>query len=133
MRNCLKATTPKSHCSPFDSRILNEPMAAALSEFGPSCYNIWMLTPTQKIWHNGRFIPWDEAKIHVLSHVVSYGSSVFEGLRCYATSNGPAIFRLHEHVRRMVDSAHIYRMDLPFNREQIAEAILELVRVNGLP
>jgi branched-chain amino acid aminotransferase len=92
-----------------------------------------MLTPTKKIWHNGRFIPWDDAKIHVLSHVVSYGSSVFEGIRCYASSNGPAIFRLHEHVRRMADSAHIYRMDLPYNREQIAEAILELVRVNGLP
>jgi branched-chain amino acid aminotransferase len=92
-----------------------------------------MLTPTKKIWHNGRFIRWDEAQIHVLSHVVSYGSSVFEGIRCYATSNGPAVFRLHEHVRRMADSAKIYRMDLPFSQEQLAEAMLELVRVNELP
>ena len=91
-----------------------------------------MLTPTEKIWHNGRFIAWDDAKIHVLSHVVSYGSSVFEGIRCYATSNGPAVFRLHEHVRRMVDSAKIYRMDLPYSREVLAEAMLELVRVNDL-
>ena len=92
-----------------------------------------MLTPTEKIWHNGRFIAWQDAKIHVLSHVVSYGSSVFEGIRCYATEGGPAVFRLHEHVRRMADSAKIYRMDLPYSREELAEAMLELVRVNGLP
>jgi branched-chain amino acid aminotransferase len=92
-----------------------------------------MLTPTEKIWHNGRFIKWDDAKIHVLSHVVSYGSSIFEGIRCYATPEGPAVFRLHEHVRRMADSAKIYRMDLPYSREQVAGAILELVRVNALP
>ncbi|MGH9720531.1 MAG: branched-chain amino acid transaminase [Bryobacteraceae bacterium] len=91
-----------------------------------------MLTPTEKIWHNGRFIPWDDAKIHVLSHVVSYGSSVFEGIRCYATSSGPAVFRLHEHVRRMADSAKIYRMELGYTREQLAEAMLELVRVNRM-
>ena len=58
------------------------------------------MTPTEKIWHNGQFINWDDAKIHVLSHVVSYGSSVFEGIRCYETASGPAVFRLHEHVRR---------------------------------
>ena len=91
-----------------------------------------MLTPTDKIWHNGRFINWDDAKIHVLSHVVSYGSSVFEGVRCYETKFGPAVFRLHEHVRRMADSAKIYRMDLPYTREQIADAMLELVRVNRM-
>jgi branched-chain amino acid aminotransferase len=92
-----------------------------------------MLTPTEKIWHNGRFIRWDEATIHVLSHVVSYGSSVFEGIRCYATPAGPAIFRLREHVRRMVDSAKIYRMDnLGYSAGQLAEAMLELVRVNGM-
>ena len=92
-----------------------------------------MLTPTEKIWHNGRFIKWDDAKIHVLSHVVSYGSSIFEGIRCYATPEGPAVFRLHEHVRRMADSCKIYRMDLPYSREQLAAAMLELVRVNALP
>jgi branched-chain amino acid aminotransferase len=92
------------------------------------------MKPTEKIWHNGKFIPWDDAKIHVLSHVVSYGSCVFEGIRCYATKSGPAVFRLHEHVRRMADSAKIYRMEnFGFSRQQLAEAMLELVRVNDLP
>ncbi len=92
-----------------------------------------MLTPTEKIWHNGRFIPWADATIHVLSHVVSYGSSVFEGIRCYSTPAGPAVFRLREHIRRMVDSAKIYRMEhLGYSAEQLADAMLELVRVNRM-
>jgi branched-chain amino acid aminotransferase len=91
-----------------------------------------MLVPTEKIWHNGQFIPWNEARIHVLSHVVSYGSSVFEGIRCYDAKSGPAIFRLNEHVRRLIDSAKIYRMELPFTAGQLSEALLELVRVNKL-
>jgi branched-chain amino acid aminotransferase len=92
-----------------------------------------MLTPTEKIWHNGRFIKWEEATIHVLSHVVSYGSSVFEGIRCYATPSGPAVFRLREHVRRLMDSAKIYRMDnVGYSADQLAEAMLELVRVNRM-
>ncbi|HUQ95920.1 MAG TPA: branched-chain amino acid transaminase [Bryobacteraceae bacterium] len=91
-----------------------------------------MLKPTEKIWHNGTFIPWDDAKIHVLSHVVSYASSVFEGIRCYNTPSGPALFRLRDHVRRLADSAKIYRMDLPFSIEAMQEATAELVRVNKL-
>jgi len=92
-----------------------------------------MLKPTEKIWHNGRFIAWDEARIHVLSHVVSYGSSVFEGIRCYSTPTGPAVFRLSEHVRRMFDSAKIYRMDnLGYTPTELAEAMKELVRINKL-
>jgi branched-chain amino acid aminotransferase len=92
-----------------------------------------MLTPTEKIWHNGRLIGWQDATIHVLSHVVSYGSSVFEGIRCYSTPSGPAVFRLKEHVRRMLDSAKIYRMDnIGFTAEQLAEAMLEVVRVNKM-
>ncbi len=92
-----------------------------------------MLKPTEKIWHNGRFIRWEEATIHVLSHVVSYGSSVFEGIRCYSTPAGPAIFRLREHVRRMVDSARIYRMEnLGFSAAELADAMLEVVRVNHM-
>jgi branched-chain amino acid aminotransferase len=88
---------------------------------------------TEKIWRNGEFIAWDDAKIHVLSHVVSYGSSVFEGIRCYETASGPAVFRLREHVRRMVDSAKIYRMDnFQFTREQLENAILDLVAINQL-
>jgi branched-chain amino acid aminotransferase len=92
-----------------------------------------MLTPTEKIWHNGRMIPWNDAKIHVLSHVVSYGTSIFEGIRCYSTPSGPAVFRLAEHVRRMVDSAKIYRMEnIGYTRDQLAEAMLEVARVNRM-
>jgi len=92
-----------------------------------------MLTPTEKIWHNGRFIRWEDATIHVLSHVVSYGTSVFEGIRCYSTPSGPAVFRLREHIRRMLDSAKIYRMEnLGYTADQLAEAMLELVRVNKM-
>src|SRR4051794_34103333 len=92
-----------------------------------------MLTPTEKIWYNGRFIDWKDATIHVLSHVVSYGSSVFEGIRCYSTPNGPAAFRVREHVRRLIDSAKIYRIeDIGFTSDQLCEAMLELARVNKM-
>jgi branched-chain amino acid aminotransferase len=92
-----------------------------------------MLTPTDKIWHNGRFIAWDEAKIHVLAHVVNYGTAVFEGIRCYVTPSGPAVFRLREHLRRMLDSAKIYRFgEIGFSIEELSEAVLELVRVNHI-
>ncbi|MBI4530017.1 MAG: branched-chain amino acid transaminase [Candidatus Latescibacteria bacterium] len=89
-------------------------------------------TKSEQIWFNGTFVNWDDAKIHVLSHVVHYGSSVFEGMRCYATRHGPACFRLKDHVGRMFDSAKIYRMPLPYTREQISEAILQTIRVNTL-
>jgi branched-chain amino acid aminotransferase len=91
-----------------------------------------MIKPTEKIWHNGKLIDWQDAKIHVLSHVTSYGSSVFEGIRCYATEHGPAIFRAREHVRRLLDSAKIYRIDFPYTIEQITAAMLDLIRVNKL-
>jgi branched-chain amino acid aminotransferase len=92
-----------------------------------------MLTPTEKIWHNGRFIDWKDATIHVLSHVVSYGSSVFEGIRCYSTPSGPAIFRMREHYRRLVDSAKIYRIeDIGFSIDQLCDASFELVRLNRM-
>ena len=90
------------------------------------------MTPTESIWHNGRLIAWSDAKIHVLSHVVSYGSSVFEGIRCYETENGPAIFRLREHMRRMVDSAKIYRMAIPYTLDELCSAVLETVQASGL-
>lgn len=91
------------------------------------------MKPTEKIWHNGRFIDWNDARIHVLSHVVSYGSSVFEGVRCYETPAGPAIFRLREHTRRLIDSAKIYRIEnLGYSLEELCEAQIELVRINGL-
>src|SRR2546427_469870 len=73
---------------------------------------------TEKIWHNGKLIPWDDAHIHVMSHVVNYGSSVFEGIRCYALPSGPAIFRANEHMQRLVDSAKIYRIDLDYTPKE---------------
>lgn len=91
-----------------------------------------MLKPTTKIWHNGRFINWDDAKVHVLSHVINYGSSVFEGIRCYVTPSGPAIFRLREHTRRLLDSAKIYRMEVPYGIDELSEAMRELVVENKL-
>ena len=85
------------------------------------------------IWFNGRLIPWDEARIHVLSHVVSYGSSVFEGIRAYATPRGAAVFRLEAHVRRLFDSAQVYSMPIPYSPGEISRAICETVRANRLP
>src|SRR6202451_3816073 len=91
-----------------------------------------MLKPTEKIWHNGRLIDWNDAKIHVLAHVTSYGSSVFEGIRCYATPSGPAIFRVREHIRRLLDSAKIYRIEVNHTIDELADAMSELVRVNKM-
>ncbi len=82
------------------------------------------------IWHNGNVVPWEEANIHVMSHVVNYGSSVFEGIRCYDTKRGSAIFRLPEHIDRLVNSAHIYRMKLPHTRDEIMAACHQMVLAN---
>ena len=87
---------------------------------------------TDKIWHNGKWILWDDAKLHVLAHVVGYGSAVFEGIRCYETPNGPAIFRLQDHMRRLLNSGKIYRMDLPYSAEEFCNVACELVRVNKM-
>jgi len=90
------------------------------------------LKPTAKIWHNGEFIPWDEATIHVCSHVVHYASAVFEGIRCYATEQGPAVFRLNEHMKRLHDSARIYRMPIEYSAEELSEAACETIRANEM-
>jgi branched-chain amino acid aminotransferase len=87
---------------------------------------------TEKIWHNGKLIPWDEAQIHVMSHVVNYGSSVFEGIRCYALPNGPAIFRAQEHMQRLLDSAKIYRIDVDYTREELVGGMVDVVKHNGV-
>lgn len=89
-------------------------------------------TKGEAIWMNGRLVPWDEAKIHVLSHALHYGSCIFEGMRCYKTQRGPAIFRLRDHADRLFDGCRIYRMDVPYGRGQIESAILETVRANRL-
>jgi branched-chain amino acid aminotransferase len=92
-----------------------------------------MIQATEKIWHNGELINWEDAKVHVLTHALHYGSSVFEGIRCYSTPAGPAIFRPKEHIRRLFDSSKIYRMDkLGFTQPELVDALVELVRVNKL-
>ena len=87
---------------------------------------------TEKIWHNGKFINWDDATLHVMAHVVNYGSSVFEGVRCYSQPKGPAIFRAQEHMQRLINSAKIYRMEVEYSRDELVAAMVELVRVNGV-
>ena len=87
---------------------------------------------TENIWHNGKFIAWEDATIHVMSHVVHYGSSLFEGIRCYAPPAGPTIFRAHEHMQRLIDSARIYRTEIPYTRDELVAAMAELVNRNGV-
>lgn len=84
------------------------------------------------IWKNGELVPWDEAKVHVLTHALHYGTGVFEGVRCYDTEIGPAIFRHPEHVDRLYKSAELFYMPIPFTPEQIRQATLETVAANGL-
>jgi len=86
---------------------------------------------TEKIWHNGKLIRWEDATIHVMSHVVHYGSSVFEGVRCYQLPTGPAIFRAQEHMQRLLDSAKIYRIDVDYSRDELVAAMIEVVKNNG--
>lgn len=85
----------------------------------------------QKIWHNGKFINWNDANVHVMSHVIHYASSVFEGIRCYSTPNGPAVFRLREHIERLRNSAYVFRMELDYSVDDLVNACIETVRVNG--
>jgi branched-chain amino acid aminotransferase len=84
------------------------------------------------IWMNGDFVPWDEANVHVLSHGLHYGSGVFEGIRCYETERGPAVFRHREHLERLQKSAELLHMTLPHDADEIREATHELIRRNGL-
>jgi branched-chain amino acid aminotransferase len=84
------------------------------------------------IWMNGEFVPWKEAKVHVLTHALHYSSCVFEGIRCYKTKKGPAVFRLREHIKRLFDSAKIYRMELPFSFDEIVKACVETIKKNEL-
>ena len=102
----------------------NAPIETA--DYDGSIQHLWlhklqlnMITATEKIWKNGKLINWNDAQIHVLAHVTSYGSSVFEGVRCYATPAGPMVFRINEHARRLRDSAKIYRMEIPFSTAEL--------------
>jgi branched-chain amino acid aminotransferase len=84
------------------------------------------------IWFNGKLVPWDQAQVHVLSHALHYGSSVFEGIRVYKTRDGVKVFRLTDHMQRLYDSAKIYRMPIPFDRDTLIEACKEIIRANDL-
>jgi branched-chain amino acid aminotransferase len=90
------------------------------------------INPTKYIWFNGELVPWENATVHVMTHALHYGSSVFEGVRCYNTPKGPAVFRLTPHTRRLFDSAKIYRMELPYSQAQISDACKAVVRENEL-
>ena len=109
----------------FDSRAHNS------AKIAPRRHSM-SFPKTGQIWHNGKMIEWDDAKVHVLSHVITYGSTVFEGIRCYNTQQGPAIFRLREHTQRLLNSARIYRMDIPFTADELAQADLDVVRANKM-
>lgn len=91
-----------------------------------------MIKKSDKIWMDGKFVSWDDANVHILTHTLHYGLGVFEGIRCYKTGTGSAIFRLDEHVERLFDSAHIFMMKVPFSKEQIRDAIIETVKVNKM-
>lgn len=90
------------------------------------------VTPTKFIWMDGQLVPWDKAQVHVLTHSLHYGSGVFEGIRAYETKNGPAVFRLTDHIERLQDSAKIYMIDMPFGVQQLIEATKETLRANEL-
>jgi len=91
------------------------------------------ITPTEKIWMNGELVDWDDARIHVLTHTLHYGMGVFEGIRAYETPDGPAVFRLTEHMARLHNSAKIMGMDMPYSVEELVEATKAVVRASGLP
>ena len=91
-----------------------------------------MIDKTNFIWMDGSFVPWDDAKVHVLTHTLHYGLGVFEGIRCYRTADGSAVFRLDDHVDRFFDSAHILMMKIPYSRAQIRDAIIKTIKINKL-
>jgi branched-chain amino acid aminotransferase len=91
-----------------------------------------MIPKTEKIWMDGKFVDWDKATIHVLTHTLHYGLGVFEGIRCYETRSGPAIFRLDEHIDRLFSSAHIFLLDMPYTKKEIRDAIIGTVKVNKI-
>jgi branched-chain amino acid aminotransferase len=90
------------------------------------------IQPVDKVWMNGELVDWDKATVHVLTHALHYGTGVFEGIRCYETTRGPAVFRLGDHLRRMERSAKVFLMDLPYSVDELYEATFDLIRANGL-
>ena len=91
------------------------------------------LIPTPKIWMNGELVDWDKAQVHVLTHTLHYGTGVFEGIRAYETADGPAVFRLTDHIKRMFNSAHILGMTIPYSVDELVQAVKDTVKSTGLP
>jgi branched-chain amino acid aminotransferase len=91
------------------------------------------ITPTEKIWMNGELVPWEDARIHILTHTLHYGTGVFEGIRAYETADGPGIFRLTDHIERLFRSAQIMGMDMPYSVDQLVQATKDTVAATGLP
>lgn len=91
-----------------------------------------MILKTKKIWMNGKFVDWDKATVHILTHTLHYGLGVFEGIRCYETKEGPAIFRLDEHIERLFNSAHIFLIKIPYSKEEIRDTIIKTVKINKI-
>jgi branched-chain amino acid aminotransferase len=91
-----------------------------------------MIAKTKKIWMDGKFVDWDKASVHILTHTLHYGLGVFEGIRCYETETGPALFRLNEHIERLFNSARIFLMDIPYAKKDIKKAVVETVRINKI-
>ncbi len=91
------------------------------------------ITATPKIWMNGSLVNWDDAKVHVLTHTLHYGTGVFEGIRAYETANGPAVFRLTDHIKRLHNSAKIMDMEMPYSVEELVDATKQTVKSTGLP
>jgi branched-chain amino acid aminotransferase len=91
-----------------------------------------MIPKTDKIWMDGKLVDWDNANVHVMTHTLHYGLGVFEGIRCYETPKGPAVFRLDEHVDRLFASAHIFLIEIPYSKDEIKEAILKTIKVNRM-
>jgi len=90
------------------------------------------IAPVDKVWMNGELVAWENATVHVLTHALHYGSGVFEGIRCYETPRGPAVFRLREHLQRMERSAKIFMMEIPYSVDELMDATFELIKVNRL-
>src|SRR4030066_966865 len=91
-----------------------------------------MIPKTEKIWMDGKFVSWDNATVHILTHTLHYGLGVFEGIRCYETRKGTAIFRLDEHIDRLFNSAHIFLIEIPYSKAEIRDAIIKTIKVNKL-
>jgi branched-chain amino acid aminotransferase len=91
-----------------------------------------MIPKTEKIWMDGKFVSWDNATVHILTHTLHYGLGVFEGIRCYETGKGTAIFRLDEHIDRLFNSAHIFLIDIPYSKAEIRDAIIKTIKVNKI-